>query len=130
MIEGLGRPENRHILQELRTARAWGVPLSTIRGNGTPGVWKPQDRFAALALLEHEASLHVCGEPRSLAFNPDMSGYYEVEDGLVCAACAALDEYRKEHAEDAPIPGQVLHVVNTRTAEDPPLAPWPPPVTR
>lgn len=125
MIEGLGRPQNRHILQELRTAREWGVPLSTIRGSGTPGVWKPQDRFAALALIEHEASLHACGVARNLAFNPDMSGWFEVDDTLTCAACAALEEYRRNH-EDTP-PGQVLHVVNTRPDNDP-VKPWPAPV--
>jgi hypothetical protein len=126
VIQGLGRPENRHILQELRTAREWGVPLSTIRGNGTPGVWKPQDRFAALALLEYEATLHACGYPRDLAFNPDMSGWFEVDDTNSCAACAALDEYRREHESDPPIPGQVLHVINTRPDDDP-VKPWPDP---
>ena len=122
MIKGLGLPENRHILQELRTARAWGVPLSTIRGNGTPGVWKPQDRFAAIALLEHEASLHVCGFPRDVAFDQKNSGYFEVKDGETCHACAALAEYRHAHANDPEIFGQQLHV-ELEPHDDPPATP-------
>lgn len=124
MIKGLGRPENRHVLHELRTAREWGVPLSTIRGNGTPGVWKPQDRFAAMALLEYETTLHACGFPVDVAMHPEMGGYFEVDDTNVCAACAALDEYRRERANDQPIPGQVLRVINT-WPQDEPLPPLP-----
>lgn len=115
MTKGLGKPENRHILLQLQTARAWGVPLGTIRHGRDPQVWTPQDRQAAAALIEYENSLHTCGFPRSESFDQSKSGFYEVDNTLTCHACAALDEYRKGHPNGEP--GQVLFLKDTSDDE-------------
>lgn len=54
--------------------------------------------------------------------HPDMAGQYEVDDSVVCNACAAEDEYHRTHKDMAP--GTVLRVIDT----DPGLLldPWDP----
>ncbi|MDR6861978.1 hypothetical protein [Phycicoccus sp. 3266] len=116
MIQGLGKPRNRHILLQLRTAARWGVPLGTIRHGRDPQVWTPQDRQAAVALVEFENSIHTCGHPQSESFDQAKSGFYEVDDTLVCHACAALEEYRKANPQAAQ-PGQVLFIRDTSDDE-------------
>ena len=80
------------IILELRTARANGVPHSTIRRGRNPRKWTQTDRTLALALTVHEDGLHSCGHPRDRAWNEDMEGWY-TPHRVVCQACraAALD---------------------------------------
>lgn len=118
MIGGLGRPHNRHILTQLRTARAWGVPVSTIRTGHCPTDWsRVTDREAAVALTEYEDSLHSCGHPAGRAFDDDADGEYDVRS-LVCQACAAMDRYRDTHKSTDPAPGTIAYVVDLRDFPD------------
>lgn len=50
--------------------------------------WLESDRWLALALARHEASLCRCGQPRDRAWNPDMGGWYDPE-AHECQACSA-----------------------------------------
>lgn len=119
MIGGLGRPHNRHILTQLRTARDLGVPVSTIRHGHPSNDWsRISDREAAVALTEYEDSLHSCGHPAGRAFDDDADGEYEVRH-LVCQACAAMDRLRQEQTNAEPLPpGTVAYVVDLRDFPD------------
>lgn len=78
----------------------------------------------SVALTLHEDSTHKpCGHPKDVAFNPDMAGWFEARDDLVCQACAAAEEYQRDSKM---APGQQVRVVNTL----PPgrqVRPWAPP---
>ena len=66
-------------LLEARTARAWGVPLSVVRGQRPPGEkWSYNDQVTALA--------HTTGDhPRN----------YEVKT-VSCVGCNELETWTKE----------------------------------
>jgi len=61
--------------------------------------WKPLDRALAVALVLYEDSLCRCGQPRERAHNVDNADRYEA-DGADCQACAAIEDYRREHGGD------------------------------
>jgi hypothetical protein len=82
--------------------------------------WAHRDRVMAVALTMYEDSLHPCGHPKDVAFNPDMDGWYEAEP-LTCQACAAVDSYNQ--GREKPEPGEVLFVRNTMPAGVKPR-PW------
>lgn len=74
---------------ELRTARAWGVPFSTLRFGKSSRKWRPKDRLLALALTAYEDGLCPhCGQPRDRAWNEDMEGYYTAHRAT-CQGCQA-----------------------------------------
>ena len=82
---------------ELRTARAWGVPLSTIRRGKRK--WAVEDRLLALALTAFEDGLCPhCGQPRDRAWNEDMEGWYTAHRAR-CMSCQA----RELDAESLPL---------------------------
>lgn len=75
---------------ELRTARANGVPHSTIRHGRNPRKWTQKDRVLAVALTMHEDGLCAsCGHPRDRAWNDDMEGEYTAHRAT-CQACRAV----------------------------------------
>jgi hypothetical protein len=88
----------------LKAARAWQVRPSEFQS------WSLRDKLQAVALLEHEASIGRCGHPHDVSTG-DKEGWYEVDDTLVCWACAKLDEYQKEQKD--PTPGVQLRIVDT-----------------
>lgn len=55
-----------------------------------------------------------CGVDRDIGFDSESDGWLEVDDSLVCVACAALEQYQKEHEKSPPEPGTVLRVIDTR----------------
>lgn len=100
------------MLMELRVARAWQVRPSELRN------WSNEDRTQAAALLLTEADIGPCGYPHSTTTDPDLDGWFEVDPGAVCAVCAAMDRYRKDHADGGSEPGQLLVVRDLRIETD------------
>lgn len=83
-------------LLEARTARAWGVPLSVVRGQRPPGEkWTYTDQVTALALTTYEASLCPgCGQPL-VHSTGDHPRNYEVKT-ISCVGCNELETWTKE----------------------------------
>ena len=77
--------------------------------------WTARDRNLAEALITHEDTRHKCGHDITKSTDPDMDGWFEVDDETVCYACQALERYEKDVKE--PQPGVLLHVVNRRPVE-------------
>jgi hypothetical protein len=90
----------------LRAARAWGVPPTTYLRD-----WSTRDRGLAEGLLLHEAGIGPHGIPLRIATDPDMDGWFDVEE-RVDYAQAALDQWRAEQKD--PIPGTYPVLVNLR----------------
>lgn len=83
--------------------------------------WSARDRGLATALTVLEDSVHACGHDLERSTHPDMGGgWYEVDDTMVCEACAALEKWRAE--TENPEPGVMPVVVDTRP-ENRPLPP-------
>lgn len=55
-----------------------------------------------------------CGVDRDIGFDPDNDGWFEVNDDLVCAACAELERYQKEQEKSPAEPGTQVRVIYTR----------------
>ena len=116
---------NPRLLGQLRTARDWGVPLSTIRGTGD-GVWSDVDRLLAEALTMYEAALcDGCGQPLHESTSPDAdpdnrssSMRYEVPPPMRCFACTALDSAVKPYTGDKVQAPTALHFHATRTRRE------------
>jgi hypothetical protein len=73
--------------------------------------WTPRDRALAAGLLAYEASLNEVGIPSWIAQDPEIDGWYEVEEYEDYVA-AALDRWRQESKE--PAPGMRARVLDTR----------------
>ena len=85
------------VVLELRTARANGIPHSTLRRGSSPRKWSAIDRTLALALTQYEDGLCAgCGQPRERSWNEDMDGYYEVHS-RTCQACQAVANHIDGH---------------------------------
>lgn len=96
----------------MRTARAWGVPLSVFRGQRPPGArWTFKDRLIAMAVADYEADLcGGCGEPRSESMDPANERAYVAPPPLRCHACTAI-EARQEKYRDAQQPRALAFTV-------------------
>lgn len=71
--------------------------------------WSVRDRGLAEALTEYEDSFcSGCGQKKSVAWDEDTNGWWEVHD-VVCEACAALEVARKETKD--PEPGAMQYPV-------------------
>lgn len=56
--------------------------------------WTVKDRILAEALTLYERSLcKDCQQPARLAFDADLDGWFEVDEGTVCQACAARERF-------------------------------------
>lgn len=99
------------MLMELKVARAWRVRPSELAH------WPMRDRVMASALLLHEDRIGPCGHPHDVSVG-DMEGWYEVDDSRVCWACAARDQYLKDHSESGLPPGVLIRVVDTHNQEE------------
>jgi hypothetical protein len=94
----------------LRTARALGVPHSTIRFGRNPRKWSPKDRSLALALTTHEDGLcPACGHPRDRSWNEDMEGHY-VAHKVLCQGCQAAHLHADAHGQ--PGPAERVYVID------------------
>ena len=97
------------------TAREWKIPPLAMLGLTTGRHWTETDRHLALAFHAYEQALcPCCGQPKRLAHNPEMDGWYEATE-TVCAACAAKDRWQADHSEKHPEPGLLLGIADTRT---------------
>ena len=105
MSRCLNRPIGREVLDDLRAARAWHVPLSAFRGRRKPGArWLRSDTLLASALLLYEDSLCPdCGQPRAETFdplhdsdNPARTASYVVSEPLRDHACTAMARARSK----------------------------------
>lgn len=78
-----------------RTARAWGVPVSVLRGDRRPGKkWTGKDTSFALALTAYEADLcGGCGQPMSRTTG-DHKHDFEVQT-VTCVACDELERFKE-----------------------------------
>lgn len=67
--------------------------------------WGETDRVLSLVLDTHENLLCPCGcgQWMPYAHDPDTDGAWEVDEGVVCYAGAALERWRKDN--DQPEPG-------------------------
>ena len=85
---------------ELRTARSWGVPLSTLRYGSKK--WTRKDRMLAVALTIHEDGLcNGCGQPRDRSWNEDMEGEYKAHR-VLCQGCQAAHLEQDAHGPKKP----------------------------
>jgi len=85
------------VVLELRTARANGIPHSTLRRGTSPRKWSAIDRVLALALTTHEDGLCAgCGQPRDRSWNEDMEGHFTVHS-RTCQACSAVALHIDSH---------------------------------
>lgn len=81
------------------------------------GAFTQTDRAITQGLTLYEQSLCAdCKTPAFESFNPEMDGWYEVDDSAVCYACAAREHYGKlvEKSGQHPEPGMKIQIVNTR----------------
>lgn len=90
-------------------------------GVQTPGKpWSVKSRGLAEGLMLYEQSVNRFGIPLREATDPDMDGWYEVDDEEIDYSEAAFEEYSRNTKH--PEPGVIPRVVNTR----PPGADRPP----
>lgn len=93
----------------LQTALKWGRRPLEFFGVEAGPAWTETDRVLAMALELYERSLCAeCSQPRELAWDPEMDGWFEVDDSTVCMACAERERWVKEVKE--PQPGQKITV--------------------
>lgn len=64
----------------------------------------------------YEESINEFGLPVRVATDPEMDGWYEVNDDVIDFSVAALEEYRRSTKN--PEPGVRLSIVNTKVAEE------------
>lgn len=94
---------------ELRTARANGVPHSTIRFGRNPRKWTQKDSALAIALTMYEDGLcPKCGHPRDRAWNEDMDGWYTAHR----AQCVACRTVKVETADRPLLPDETVYVTD------------------
>jgi hypothetical protein len=80
--------------------------------------WTAQDLAEAMALLKVEAdTCSGCGEPLSESTDPEASGGYDVDDPIVCFACAPLNKAREYYAKHGMDRGVFFEVKRTWTPE-------------
>lgn len=95
-------PDHRRVLE---TARAWGVSPSRFMGHESVVIeerigaqtiytrepeWKHEDREAAIALQDYEASLcSGCGQPLQQTSDPDKEFAYKASLPIRCHYCTA-----------------------------------------
>lgn len=77
--------------------------------------WTVKSRGLAEGLSLYEQSVNRFGIPLREATDPDMDGWYEVDDEDIDYAEAAFEEYSK--ATKNPEPGAMLRVVNTKVPD-------------
>ena len=100
-------------LTEVRTARAWGVPVSTFRGTTAPGEkWTGTDRTLAMALTIYEAGLcGGCGQPLALTHSSDdHKGHGYAVQTYECTSCSELESVSDE-TKKADVPGTKRYTV-------------------
>lgn len=103
-MSALRDPTNWVARAQLETARAWGVPLSSIRRGSEGNDWsRPSDRVAAVALTVLERTTHTCGQDAELAFDDELAEQWAVDDEIVCHACVALDKWADSRPEQGAI---------------------------
>lgn len=88
--------QGERTLLEARTARAWGVPLSVVRGEAKPGErWTYHDQVVALSLTAYERGLcQGCGQPLALTTGEHPTNY-EIHT-YECRGCSELEIFTKE----------------------------------
>lgn len=64
----------------------------------------------------YEQSINEHGIPFREATDPDMDGWYEVDDTVIDYAVAAIEEYRKNNKNIEP--GTQLRVINGKVDEE------------
>lgn len=97
----------------LRAARAWGTDPLVYLGHTEPGKpWSKRSRALAEGLMLYEENINQYGIPIQEATDPEMDGWYEIDDSVVDYAVAAMEDYRKNNKNVEP--GAQLRVVNTR----------------
>lgn len=78
--------------------------------------WGKKSRALAEGLMLHEEQINEFGIPLRFATDPEMDGWYEVDDETVDYSVAALEEYRKN--TKSPEPGARLAIVNTKVNDE------------
>ena len=110
MIEHLRSPAGASLRLQLRLAREFQVPHSTLIRD-----WSAKDLALHVADLLVRDDIGECGQPHAVSTQPGASDRYQVVAATVCGACAVLAEHRKAHPE--PPPGQMLRVIDITAAE-------------
>lgn len=89
----------------------WRVRPLEFLGVDPPGAWTETDRFLAEALTLYERSLcGDCGHDKTVAWDDSADGWFEVDDSIMCHACAARERYQNDHKEKTPEPGVKIGV--------------------
>jgi hypothetical protein len=116
----VNNPDHRRALE---ASRAWGVSPSRFMGapvvymrNITTGAmvetapaWTADDRQAAMALLDYEASLcSGCGHPLEETTDPDKEFKYRAQMPVRCHRCTASAQ-AMDSFQDMPHP-EALHI--------------------
>lgn len=96
-----------HLTGWARTARSWRLPITVLLGfREDTGRWTERDRLMALALQQHEDSVHSCGVPSSVAFGDDNVGRVEWQE-TICHACESRESATSN--DKNPYPGKVFY---------------------
>lgn len=104
------------MLLHLKAARSWHAPPGEYLG-GAQG-WTYVSRTLAAALTYLDEIRCPRGHYTDDTTDPDAEGWYEVDDSMICEACAALDRYHKDHEHSPPEPGALLFVRDTYEDEE------------
>lgn len=86
-------------------------------GKTPPGrPWSQKSQALAEGLLLYEESINEYGIPIKEATDPDMDGWYEVDDDTIDYSVAAIEEYKKSNKNIEP--GTILKIVANRPDEE------------
>ena len=106
----LAEPHNSETLLSLQSALEWKVRPLEFLGIEGQGPWTATDRLLAEALTIYGRTLCPdCGHGKRLAWDDELDGWFEVDDEIVCQACAARERYLKDRNGE-PEPGQKIGV--------------------
>lgn len=97
-----------HFATWAKTARSWRIPITVLLGfREDNGRWLEQDRVMALALQQHEDSIHSCGVPSAVGFGDNNVGRVEWNE-TICHACEAKEAAFNDNKNNK-YPGQMFY---------------------
>ena len=96
---------------QVRAAHDWGTPPVEFMGGKTG--WTHVSRLLAAAWTYLESIRCPRGHLTDDTTDPNADGWFEVDDSVICEACAELDRYHEEHKDSPPEPGRLLYVRDT-----------------
>lgn len=93
----------------------------TVTSTASP--WTAEDQALMMARREYRDGIHeACGQPLAISTHPEMEGWYDPDDSLICWACTAMQDPGEDgRRKPVRLPG----VVDTNDHVKNPLSPRP-----